>query len=60
MGCCFSLCESTPDVPENIIPDPVVRVSAAVPSDDRTRVSGARLRSHTLTRETRPSSTVPD
>merc|ERR1712205_155470 len=23
MGCCFSLCESTPDVPENIIPDPV-------------------------------------
>ena len=26
MGCCFSLCESTPDVPENIIPDPVVRL----------------------------------
>jgi hypothetical protein len=27
MGCCFS-CESTPDVPENIIPDPVVRFPA--------------------------------
>jgi hypothetical protein len=25
MGCIFSLCESTPNVPENIIPDPVVR-----------------------------------
>lgn len=64
MGCCFSLCESTPDVPENIIPDPVVRFPAAAPSDERFRFVGVRLRMHTLdrreSRETRSSSTVPD
>ena len=31
MGACFSICESTPDVPENIIPDPQVRVSFPSP-----------------------------
>jgi len=27
MGCCASICESTPDVPKNIIADPEVRRS---------------------------------
>jgi hypothetical protein len=35
MGPCFSLCESTPDVPDVIIPDPEVRgVPGALPARD--------------------------
>jgi hypothetical protein len=52
MGCCFSLCESTPDVPENIIPDPVVRLPAAVAEPDERSRLGARVSemSHPLSR----------
>jgi len=38
MGCCASVCESTPDVPANIIADPEVRVVERATEIDALRI----------------------